>query len=384
MPVPRATLPVHLPNQNEDGSYEAGLSYDDHQRGHIETHKLFNGRDRAHPTWCLDLRKMGLLLARYMENRANIKPRIDTAEKRVVYAQKRILKIVPAMIARLDRLQEERLTLMAAGGDPNRIRGLEKAIRSLDGEIIVAQRGPSLIVGVIHFYFRCGYSSPETSAALKHMLSPQSVRQIAFRLERLWKKMQACEDWKPTKKEIKAAHSRAYYHMVYKPVQLADEKAARAAETPEQRAARLKWHRDYYHKHKAEISAQRKANQKLREKALLKYHSATDEEKAVRLERNREYNRTHREERLAAKRKIYARKLRAAVLTPEQREIRNARCREWCRTHKENRRAIRVRYLAKRKALAAARIEKRQDVLAESIAIQESRRQKVLDGMGAT
>src|SRR5258708_39785128 len=123
MPFPRTVLPVRLPDQNDDGTYEAGLGFDDYSRAHTESHKLFKGR-AAPPSWATNLRQLGELLARYLELRALMQhPRVDSPERRVVYAQNKILKRIPVMIARLDRLQEERLALIAAGGDPDRIRG---------------------------------------------------------------------------------------------------------------------------------------------------------------------------------------------------------------------------------------------------------------------
>src|SRR5713101_6357931 len=171
-------LPVHLPDQNEDGTYEDGLDFSDYSRAHTESHKFFKGR-AAPPSWCLDLRKMGELLARYMEGRALMQcPRLDTPEKRVVYAQNRILARMPQRIATLGKVSHEYVELKNAGGDSGRLRVLERQITTLDGSLVVDQSGPVLIVGIIHYFFRCGYSSPETSAALKHMVSPRSVRQI--------------------------------------------------------------------------------------------------------------------------------------------------------------------------------------------------------------
>jgi hypothetical protein len=247
--------PVHLPEKNEDGSYQNGLSYDDYSRGQRKEHKLFESRSSTPPSWAVNLKEMSFLLARYFELRALIsRPRIDTPERRIIYAQNRILSRIPSWIATLDKLVAE----LAASADPERRRVLESRIRTIDTQICVDQRGPALICGIIFYFFRCGYDSGETAAAIKHVISREGIRQIAHRLEKLWQKMQSGNDKKPKPEEVRRARVRMYYRCKYKPVQIAKEKAARDAETPEQREARLAWHREYYYKNKARIRAQQK------------------------------------------------------------------------------------------------------------------------------
>lgn len=328
-------LPVHLTEQNEDGSYQDGLSFDDYSRGHQFQHKLFESRSSNPPSWAVNLRELSLLLARFLELRARIhSPRIDTPERRIVYAQNKILRNMPRFAAALDKLCAERM----ASTDPERRCVLERQIRSLDGRLVIDQRGPALICGVIFYFFRCGYDSRETSAALKGIISPVGVRQMTHRLEQLWQKMQSGQDKKPPRKEIARASRRAYYHMKGKPQQLAKEKAARAAETPEQREARLKYHREYYYANRERISAQRKQDPKRRQRAFEEYHSMTPEQR----EKKAEWFRTHRPERARYKRKWYAK------LSPEEKKRQAEKSMKWNREHPEQRDAIVMRSWLKR------------------------------------
>ena len=328
-------LPVHLTEQNEDGSYQDGLSFDDYSRGHQFQHKLFESRSSNPPSWAVNLRELSLLFARYLELRAGIHhPRIDTPERRIVYAQNKILKDSPKRVAVLDKLIAERM----ASTDPERRRVLERQIRSLDRRLVIDKRGPALIAGVIFYFFRCGYDSCETSAALKGIISPVGVRQMAHRLEQLCQKMLSGEDKKPKPIEFARANRRARYHMKDKPQQLAKEKAARAAETPEEREARLAYAKAYYYANAARIAAQRKQDPKRRQRAFEEYHSMTPEQR----EKKAEWFRTHRPERARYKRKWYAK------LSPEEKKRQAEKSMKWNREHPEQRDVIVIRSWLKR------------------------------------
>lgn len=329
-------LPVHLTEQNEDGSYQDGLSFDDYSRCQHLDHKLFNRRSSSPPSWAVNLRELSLVLARCLELRAGIhSPRIDTPERRIVYAQNKILRDMPNQVAALDKMVAERM----ASTDSERRRVLERQIRSLDGKLVIDQRGPALIAGVIFYFFRCGYSAPETSAALKGIISNLGVRQMAHRLEQLWQKMQSGEDAKPKPVERRRARVRAYYHLKYKPIQQAKAKIARAAETPEQREARLAYNREYYYANKNRIMAQRQQSINRKVKARDAYARESNEERRARWARERA---AHPEKFRARARAQYLK------LTPEQKERRYAYCKKWNREHHERRFLIELRCFLKR------------------------------------
>lgn len=342
--------PVRLPAKNADGSYASGLSFDELARCHTASKSaLFKGRDGC-PPWASNLRSLGLLLARYFEKRAGFKhPRIDSPERRVVHAVSKILADVPANVALLDRLTAEYITTKDV--DAARARVLERQIRSLDGRLVIDKGGPSLIVGIIYWWGRMGYDSSETSVALHHQVSPVAVRQIASRLTHLWEKMQNGTDQKPNADDLRKAKRRAWWNLTYRPVQCAKEKAARAAETPEQRAARLQYHRDYYHAHHDRILAQGRASWKKRDRALLAYRAMTPEQIAERQRKARVYAEKKRDKLNADARRRYA--VRVAKMSEAERAIRNAQARAYFVVHHEQITANHRRHRARKRAFRA-------------------------------
>jgi len=205
------------------------ISFDDFRRMGKEEHKLFNQREIVAPSFALNVPEMKLLLARYFENRAGWcrRPKAGTPDERLKFALRKIEQDIPVNRATLIRLNEEYIALTRQGADPERLRKLENAIRSLDGEICMARRGLAPVVAIIYFYFRLGYNSPQVAAELG--IQPMNVRQIAYRLQKLWQKMQSGQDYQPTKKEIANAQVREH----------------RRNFTSEQRAAFKKYQREY-------------------------------------------------------------------------------------------------------------------------------------------
>ena len=232
-------------------------------------------------------------------------------------------------------------------GDLKTASVLERQVRSLDGSLVIDKRGPAVVCGIIHYFFRVGYNSKETALALKHVASPCAVRQVAWRLNHLWERMKSGNDLPPKPAEIARAKSRAWYHLSgYRDRQRDLIKAKLAAETPEQTAARIAYHRDYYQKNKARIVAVRKANWKIREKAIADYHNATEEEKEVRCRKQRDYQKKNRAHITENARLRYHK--RRARMSAEEKEIFNARARAYAAAHREQRRVIKARYKAKK------------------------------------
>jgi hypothetical protein len=154
-------------------------------------------------------------------------PKIGTPEWRLKMALRKLQKGLPRKSKTLRDLNYEYVTMKRQGADAERLQKLELNIRTLDGEIRMDLRGEAPVVALIYFQFRLGYNSCQTAAELG--MRPQSVRQIAFRLTALWKKMQNGQDRKPSKREIENAASRA----------------RRANYSPDRREAFLKYHREY-------------------------------------------------------------------------------------------------------------------------------------------
>ena len=87
--------------------------------------------------------------------------------------------------AELSSSSYERLFMEALRGlgIPARLSALQRAIRTLDGEICVMERAPEVLTAVLFHFFRLGHSSPTVAETLG--LTPWQVRQIIFRARRV-------------------------------------------------------------------------------------------------------------------------------------------------------------------------------------------------------
>jgi hypothetical protein len=349
----RKAQPVEA-HQTADGGIESTcLSFGDYASMQTHSRAPFAGRTTT-PSWASNLRQLGELLARYMERRAGIVcPRVGTPQRRIVHAQTKILAAIPSNVALLDRLCKE-ADVRNTDTTPERRCVLQAQIKALDGKLVIDKHGPSLVVGIVHYFFRCGYDSVETCAALNHRVSPQAVRQIASRLSQLWQRTQDGTDKKPKPDELRKANTRSRWKVSgYRPTQLEKGKARRAAETPEQREARLKYANDYYYAHRDRISAQQKANWKRRDRAMEVYRALTPEQIEDRKAKAREYGERHREKLNADARRRAAD--RAAKMTPAEREIKRAQSRAYAAAHRDRIREVHRAHRARKKALAEAK-----------------------------
>jgi hypothetical protein len=213
-----------------------GVDFVDFGRMRTTSQVQFHGRDHtAVPSFALNLPEMKLLVARYFELRAGMRyPKVGTPEWRLKMALRKIQKDIPKDREVMARLNREYVELKRQGADPERLRERENAIRSLDSEIRMALRGEAPVVALIYFHFRLGYNSCQTASELG--IFPQTIRQIAYKLAKLWNLMQSGQDRQPTEREIANAKVREY----------------RRNFTPEQKAAFAKYQADY-----------RKANKKV-------------------------------------------------------------------------------------------------------------------------
>ena len=218
-------------------SIDTRIAFEDWERMGREEHKLFVARKMVPPSWAVNFSEQRLLLARYFEMRAGIySPRIDTPDARMRYAHRRILANVPRKQAALDKLCAEYAELSRSGTKRARQKKLLGVIRTLDSGIIMDRRGPAPIVWLIYCHFRLGYDSVATAAETG--IQPTTVRQIVFRLPKLWERMQSGKDKKPKAAEVRRSTARI------------DSRTRRANMSPEEREAFLKYHREYAKKNR--------------------------------------------------------------------------------------------------------------------------------------
>lgn len=190
----------HLPVSAKlaaDGEFESvGLSFNDYERMATTHHRLDSSRRLPKPEWATNDAMLRKLIVRYMEVRGmvggafNRRPGTGTDDERIKHAQAAIIARLPRRTATLDRLCKEYVELKRNGRNPQRAKMLEELIEGLDTYIRCSQEdgGMKLTVGIVAYYYRMGYNSVETAAAMK--IKPPLVRRTCWQLENVWKRME--------------------------------------------------------------------------------------------------------------------------------------------------------------------------------------------------
>src|SRR5882762_5391238 len=185
---------------------KSGFAYSDMERLHIgRIADLRRGRRLPVPSWATSDEQFRTVILKVLENRflipisartGTLKERLDrcrAAAKRLAATKRHCLDAHIQQFRalsnnRLDELNSsnyERLFLEALRGNgaAARLNALEKAIRTLDGEICITEIAPELLTAVLFHFFRLGHSSPTVAETLG--LTPWQVRQIIFRARRV-------------------------------------------------------------------------------------------------------------------------------------------------------------------------------------------------------
>lgn len=194
--------PAFADRRKEPASVETGIAFSDYNFMQTRRKKMTGkGRRLSAPSFAFNYAQQRELIVRFWEMRAGFKrPRKGSLKARLRYAE-RVLQheVVPRKRAVLEKLCREFVTCQ----DPKRRRTLEIEIQGIDTFLRTAEQGPSLIVGIVYFYFCAGQDSVGTGASLG--VKPVSVRQLTARLRAVWKRMQDGTDGKgrgPAKKAL--------------------------------------------------------------------------------------------------------------------------------------------------------------------------------------
>jgi hypothetical protein len=175
-------------------SADTSIAFSDYRFMHTKTRKLNCARMKEPLPWAFDDRIFREVLVRYLESRAyqNLHlcraARNGTQEERMARAVAKLKERTPRKIEVLTGLCKQ-FAAEKANPEPDhaRLRQLETSIRSLDGEVRTAERPAEIMCGVRYFYFHCGCDSVETAQRL--LLTPWGVRQLIWRLDRIYKRM---------------------------------------------------------------------------------------------------------------------------------------------------------------------------------------------------
>ncbi len=159
----------------------SGVAHDDYARMSTVTHKLAEGRRLAVPTWALNDDEVCVVIAHAMEARAGMRSvKKDTpVHERLLRAEKRLKETQPILVARIDRLCSRYMELKKQiDGSAAAVMG--SLVEGVDTQLRLLDHMPQTYLGVIHFYWRCGYNSVATAAQLG--MKPPHVRQILSKL----------------------------------------------------------------------------------------------------------------------------------------------------------------------------------------------------------
>lgn len=162
-------------------SAETEISYDDYSRMGVHQHKASGERRKPTPTWAVNFPALLDLLVRFMERRAQLRPGEGALQERLDRACRARKRRLPEMKRTLKKLCDP----YVASRRRKRRAKLAAHIRNLDAEICSIQRGePGVVLRAVYLYHRARLDSVGVSAEVK--ISPPNVRQILYKLDKIW------------------------------------------------------------------------------------------------------------------------------------------------------------------------------------------------------
>jgi len=162
-------------------SVETGISFQDYGSMHVQYRKVKQERRLETPSWAVNDAELREVLLKFCERRVFMRNWQNdgaglTHEERISRIRQLELKRAAEFEQNLIELRQRWKTA------PEEYKPeLETQITNLDTQLCDLRRGNlALAVGVVYFYYRLGYNSPETARELG--IKPPHVRQTLARL----------------------------------------------------------------------------------------------------------------------------------------------------------------------------------------------------------
>jgi hypothetical protein len=182
----RTVLPVHLPNEHEDGTFDRGLSFDDFSRCQTESHTR-GTKHLAVPAWTMNPKSFGIVVLEFLARRV-LSPLTRNAfrgtDRELMYvilaATKNKRAGLEVIVKRLCREFTEHRECTSPLCVKRR-KVLASEIKNTDRQLRLLSR-PDVIVNAAHLYYRNGFSSPEVAHELGGLVSPWGVRALICRM----------------------------------------------------------------------------------------------------------------------------------------------------------------------------------------------------------
>ncbi len=180
--------PVHLPDKDENGVYERGVSFDELSRMNVQNHKGHSHWRTGCPAFMFSKTAMREIIVRFLERRAFSKVRQKkiqgTLQERLIAAQRKLDAMTPNLIVALDSLCEKYLTAKCADDLPA-VKKLECLIEGLDTRLrIETPNFGAFVCAVLYFSYRCG-NMDSVAVATQLGVKPAHIRQILSRCRKL-------------------------------------------------------------------------------------------------------------------------------------------------------------------------------------------------------
>jgi hypothetical protein len=170
----------------EEGWHSTGLAYEDYSRCATHTHKQSGERRFPTPDWVHDDATVRAVVTLFMEERAQLvqcgasavrNAREGSEIERVDRAKTRMMEKRPQLEAKLKQLCARYM----AESNPTKRKVLAQLIENSDTQIRIIERGASIAVAILHYYFRLGMDSVAVAQELN--LKPPHIRQMLYRLK---------------------------------------------------------------------------------------------------------------------------------------------------------------------------------------------------------
>lgn len=172
-------MPVSAEFHGGDEWTSTGIDFSDYGRMTTVRQGLAVGRKLECPAWAINDKQLAEVLVAFFERRAR-KATTGTLGERLAAATKALEAARPRTINAIDRLCAEYVYCKRQrpfDGQQEKLRRLETQIESFDSQLCstVVQ-----VVGIVHRYYRLGYSSTDTAAECH--CKPPMVRMILMRM----------------------------------------------------------------------------------------------------------------------------------------------------------------------------------------------------------
>jgi hypothetical protein len=172
-----------------EGWRSNGLAFSDYARMQTRmSNKPDKGRRAPTPAWVHNDEVVCEVVTLFMEERAHLvvanqervrKARLGSVCERLDRAQSRLIEKRPELERTLRELCSRFTT------EPENRKMLAILIENFDTQLRISERGPSIAVAVLHYYYRMGMDSVAVGQELG--LKPVHVRQLLHRLNRTYK-----------------------------------------------------------------------------------------------------------------------------------------------------------------------------------------------------